>query len=114
MGNHARARRLKVINWGKKASGPDAFILAMIGANPPTPTMTDFGIEDCIAISPDAGTSSPVSVLHAGPINDAGTNTEAYGVAAFIRNCFVDCGQASPFTLDLRALSMAWCKGGVI
>jgi hypothetical protein len=81
MGNHARTRRIKVINWGKKASGPDCFVIAMITADPASgaTAVIDTGIKECIAIQPDANTSSPITVFHAGPKDDSGTNTEGFG-----------------------------------
>ena len=45
---------------------------------------------------------------------DSQHSEEAFGVGPYIRNCFVDCGQTTDFTKDFRALSMAWCKGGVV
>ncbi len=117
LGNHARVRRIKVINWGKKASGPDCFVIAALTADPASGVtgVADCGIEECIAIQPGTGTSGPVTVLHAGPKDDAGTNAEGYGTGPFIRNCFVDCGDlTNPLTYDIRGLSMAWCKAGIV
>lgn len=117
LGNHARVRRIKVINWGRKASGPDCFVIAALTADPASGVtgVVDCGIEECIAIQPGTGTSGPVTVLHAGPKDDAGTNAEGYGTGPFIRNCFVDCGAlANPLSHDVRGLSMAWCKAGVV
>lgn len=117
MGNHARTRRIKVINWGKKASGPDCFVIAMITADPASgaTAVIDTGIEDCIAIQPAAVTSSPITVFHAGPKDDSGSSVEGYGTGPFIRNCFCDCAAlANPLTFDIRGFSMAWCKAGIV
>jgi hypothetical protein len=117
MGNHARTRRIKVINWGKKASGPDCFVIAMITADPASgaTAVIDTGIEECIAIQPDANTSSPITVFHAGPKDDSGSNAEGFGTGPFIRNCFCDCAAlTNPLTFDIRGLSMAWCKAGIV
>lgn len=117
MGNHARVRRIKVINWGKKASGPDCFVTATLTADPASGVtgVTDCGIEECIAIQPASATSSPITVFHAGPKDDSGTNAEGFGTGPFIRNCFVDCAALSnPLTYDIRGLSLAWCKCGLV
>jgi hypothetical protein len=55
LGNHARVRRVKVINWGKKTAGPDCFVISTITADPPSGVMgvIDTGIEECIAITPE-------------------------------------------------------------
>src|SRR5207247_3424465 len=73
-GNQARTRRIKIINWGKKAFGPDCFVIAMITADPASSAtaVIDTGIEDCIAIQPEATTSTPITVFHAGPKDDSG------------------------------------------
>src|SRR5207245_1253324 len=115
MGNHARVRRIKVINWGKKASGPDCFVVAVLTADPASGVtgVTDCGIEECFAITPSGGNVGPATVFHAGPKDDSGTNTEGYGIGPFIRNCFVDSGWPTS-TPECRGLSMAWCKGGIL
>ncbi len=115
MGNHARVRRIKVVNWGTKASGPACFVIAMITADPATGvnSATDAGIEECIAITPDSGNVGPATVFHAGPKDDSGTNAEAFGTGPVIRNCFVDCGSPTA-TPEYRGLSLAWCKGGIV
>src|ERR1041385_4563936 len=115
MGSYALTRRVKVINWGRKTSGPDCFVVAMITADPASGVtgVSDCGIEECIAITPDGGNVGPATVFHAGPKDDSGTNAEGYGVGPFIRNCFVDCGWPTA-TAETRGLSLAWCKGGVV
>jgi hypothetical protein len=117
VGNHGRVRRIKIINWGRKSSGPDGFVVSMITADPASGVsgVIETGIEECIAIQPDTGTSSPVTVFHAGPKDDTGTNAEGFGTGPFIRNCFVDCvALTNPLSFDIRGLSMAWCKGGTV
>jgi hypothetical protein len=117
MGSHCRARRLKVINWGTKTSGPGCFVIAMITADPASGVagVTDTGIEECIAIQPvDHPTNvGPVTVLRVGPKDDAGTDNEGFGTGPFIRNCFVDCGSPTA-TPEYRGISMSWCKGGIV
>lgn len=115
MGNHARARRIKAINWGKKSSGPDCYVIALLTADPPSgvPGVVDTGMEECIAITPGNGIDGPITVFHAGPKDDAGVNAEGYGTEPFIRYCFVDFGWPTA-TAECRGLSMAWCKGGIV
>jgi hypothetical protein len=115
MGNYARVHSIKVKNWGKKTSGPDCFVIAMVTADPASGVtgVSGCGIEECIAITPDSGNVGPATVFHAGPKDDAGTNAEGYGTGPFIRNCFVDCGWPTA-TAETRGLSMAWCKGGIV
>src|SRR5207245_5208862 len=76
MGNHARVRRIKVINWGTKSSSRPCFVIAVITADPPSGVtgVTDCGIEECIAITPGSGNVGPVTLLHAGGIETAATN----------------------------------------
>jgi hypothetical protein len=114
MGNYARVRRIKVVYWGKKASGPDCFVIAMITADPASGVLgvIDTGIEECIAITPGNGNDGPITVFHSGPKDDAGANAEGYGTGPFIRNCFVDFGWPTA-TAECRGLSLAWCKGGI-
>ncbi len=119
LGNYARVRGIKVKNWGKKASGPDCFVIATITADPASGVtgVTDCGIEECIAITP-GGSEVPVTVFHAGPKDDLGTNAESYGTGPYIRNCFVDCAFGQPpvpdLTKDFRGPSITWCKGGIV
>lgn len=111
LGNHARIRRLKLINWGSNNARP-CFVASAITATDLT-WVEDCGIEDCIAVYPASGggNTGPVTVFHAGAIESPQSVPQNYGVAPYIRNCFVD---ASPSTLEIRALSMAWCKAGII
>jgi hypothetical protein len=133
MGNHVRIRRVKAINWGNKLSTKTSLVLAVIMAEPETGgTMTDCGIEECIAIqlasTPSTSTVGEVLILHAGGKlvrsngndYDAVNELEGYGLGAFIRNCFVDCdstgslGNGTDYRSKFRALSMSSCKGGII
>src|SRR6266516_1761374 len=116
MGNHARVRRIKVINWGTKSSTRPCFVIGVVTADPPSGVtgVTDCGIEECMAVTPGSGNVGPVTLLHAGGIESAATNVTGLGIGPFIRNCFVDAGQTSPFPNEIRGLSMAWCKGGIV
>src|SRR5207249_3135325 len=98
-----------------KSSAPACFVIAMITADPPSGVtgVTDSGIEECIAITPDTANVGPATVFHAGPKDDSGTNAEGFGTGPFIRNCFVDCGWPTA-TAETRGLSMAWCKAGIV
>jgi hypothetical protein len=75
-GNYTRVRRVKVIGWGAKTSGPACFVVALLTADPASSiaALTNPGIEDCIGINPDSNTNSGVStaVFHIGPKDDAG------------------------------------------
>ena len=115
MGNHARVRRIKVVNWGANAAIP-GFVVSMVTADADfgLTGVTDCGIEEVIAVSPAASPSGAlITVLQAGPKDDSGSNAEGYGIGPFIRNCFVDCGSPNA-DADYRGLSMAWCKGGIV
>jgi hypothetical protein len=115
LGNSTRVRRIKVVNWGKKTGGPDCFVIAMITADPGSGVagVNDTGIEECMAITPGSGNVGPVTIFHAGPQDDTGTNAEGYGTGAVIRNNFADCGWPTD-TTEARGLSLAWCKAGVV
>jgi len=116
MGNYSRVRRVKVINWGRKSSGPaESFVVTMITADPASGVtgVVSTGIEDCIAITPGSTAAGPVNVFQVGPKDDSGTNAEAFGVGPFIRNCFVDSNWPTN-TSEVRGLSMAWCKAGLV
>jgi len=118
MGNHSRVVRVKVKNWGVKSGGPSGFVVAMLTGDPTIGVngVTNCGIQECIVVVGDQAPSAPgfVNVLHVGGKEGAASPDEAFGLGPYIRNCFVDCGQTSDFTKDFRALSMAWCKGGVV
>jgi hypothetical protein len=120
MGNHARVRRLKLINWGTAASSRPCFVVSLVTASD-VAWVEDCGIEECIAINPASASSSPpatntgpMTVFHAGGTEAPPLTPLADGVAPFIRNCFVDAGESSPFSPEIRGLSMAWCKAGII
>jgi len=68
MGNHAKVRRIRAINWGTKNSTNPCFVIAVLTADPGSGVneVVNSGIEDCIAISPDSNNVGPVIVLHAG------------------------------------------------
>jgi hypothetical protein len=56
-----------------------------------------------------------VSVLHVGGAAGQSFSHERHGKSPYIRNCFVDCSVTTPSpTGKFRALSMAWCRGGVV
>ena len=116
MGNHARVRRIKVVNWGTKSSSRPCFVIAVITSDPLSGVtgVTDCGIEESIAITPGSGNVGPVTLMHAGGSETAATNVSGFGLRPFIRNCFADAGQTSPFANEIRGLSMAWCIGGIV
>lgn len=116
-GNHCRVSRTKAIHWGTKNSSKRCFVFAVItAASAPSYSETyNVGIEDCIATDPGS-TAQPVAVFHAGGKEDLLPDSrEAFGTAPFIRNCFIDAGVVTPSpTGNVRALSMGWCRGGVV
>jgi len=116
MGNHSRVVRVKVKNWGNKSTGTPRFVMAMLTGDPSNNVtgVVNCGIEECIALSPHSSAVGPMTVLHVGGKETAGTSEEAFGLGPYIRNCFVDCEQTTDFTKDFRALSIAWCKGGIV
>jgi len=115
MGNHVGVRRIKVKNWGTRGSGWPCFAIAVITADPASGVngVTDAGIEECLVVQPGSNTTGEVTLLHVGGKVNAATNTEGFGLGCYIRNCFVDCAPVD-FSKDFRALSMGWCKTGVI
>jgi hypothetical protein len=117
MGNHSRVVRVKVKNWGNKATGTPGFVIAMLTGDPASGVIgvSNCGIEECIAVSPHASAVGPVTVLHVGGREVPNTAAaEPLGLGPYLRNCFVDCGQATPFTLECRALSMTCCRSGIV
>jgi hypothetical protein len=113
-GNHARVRRLKLINWGTRDTSRPCFVVCLVTATD-LAWVEDCGTEECIALSPAAANLGPVNVLHAGGTEAPPACAPGFGVAPYIRNCFVDAGQSPPSsTIEIRGLSMAWCKAGII
>jgi hypothetical protein len=126
MGNHARIRRVKVVNWGTKSNQRPCYVLAAIvadsfyasGAHWGT-EVANTGIEECIAVDPgNSPSDSSVTVLHVGPSELTGSDRlERFGSSPFLRNCFVDCGglsDAGGWRPQFRALSMGACRAGVV
>jgi len=74
MGNYARVRRIKVINWGSNSAKP-LFVVCLVMADDASTTapVTNCGIEEVIAISPASSPSgATITALHAGPAADSG------------------------------------------
>lgn len=120
MGNHARIQRVKVKNWGTKSGSVPCFALSVITAYPDSgpSDVVNAGIEGCVVIEPHSGNIGLGTALNAGSQSDISFIKEGHAKSPFIRNCFVDCGVATPNpnpTLwKYRALSMGWCRGGVV
>jgi hypothetical protein len=116
MGNHSRVVRVKVTNWGNKSGGTPGFVIAMLTGDPASGVdgVANCGIEECIAVSPHGSAAGPITVLHVGGKEDATNLVEPLGLSPYLRQCFVDCGQASPFTKEFRALSMNCCQSGIV
>jgi hypothetical protein len=118
MGNHVKVYRVRAINWGTKTSQKSCFVIAVLTGDRSAglTEQANVGISDCVAEFPDGnGTAAPITVLHVGGKEAGASDAEAFGKAPYIRNCFVDCGSlASPLTADIRALSMGWCRAGIV
>ena len=114
-GNHARVQRVRAINWGSKSTATECRVISVITSDPesPEPEITNTGIQDCVVDSPFTGSVATVTALHAGVRKLTGDVIEYFGKSPFIRNCFVD-GGTTALTVDLRALSMNACRGGVV
>lgn len=117
MGNHVRVSRVKAKNWGTKTGSQPCYAVAVITGDRSAglTEVIDTGIEECIAVLPDASVSNvgPAVAFHAGGKEDAASNAEAYGKGPYIRNCFVDCGSPTA-TPEYRGLSIGWCRGGIV
>lgn len=128
MGNYARVVRTKLTHWGCRNASLPMFGIALLTGNTDTgsgatdvPGVVNCGIQDCIVIAPQdvAEIKGPISLLHVGgPETATSTSTPAVGTSPYLRDCYVDCGQTTlTNTTDakrLRALSMSWCRGGVV
>ena len=120
MGHHCRIERVKAVNWGTKSVTTPCYVIAVVTAAPASNVteVVDSGILDCTVVQPGTSISGgKVTLLHAGARNDVATDVEGYGLAPFIRQCFVDCLPASgtpDLTYDYRGISMGWCRGGVV
>ena len=116
LGSHVRVGRIKVINWGGNAAAKlSAVCLVMADDAASGVIATDSGMENVIAVSPASSElGALITALHVGPAVDDGLSAkERYGLAPYIRNCFVDCGWPT-ITTEFRGVAMAWCKGGVV
>lgn len=119
MGNHSRVVRVKVINWGSNSASL-SFVIGMLTGNGTTNpnAVVNCGIQECVVLSPVAGgvTGGNIAVLHIGA-SEAQSGTTGNGIGGYIRDCFVDCGQTignAATDKFYRALSMSWCKAGVV
>jgi hypothetical protein len=91
LGNHAKVRRLKVINWGTKSATRPCFVVSVITATDLI-WVEDCGIEECIIVNADGTNVGPVTLLHCGASEVPPANPQNYGLAPYIRNCFADAG----------------------
>lgn len=138
MGNAARVRRVKIINWGARTVGgppppPRAFGIVCLTGDPLGGAygIDSTGIEECYALSPfvevtnSAGaTITAFSVGHwKYDLSPAASSREALGKSPFIRNCYVNGGDdtfvpslvmPNGTRATVIATSMAWCRGGVV
>jgi hypothetical protein len=117
MGNHAHIERVKVKNWGAKSASVPCFALSVITAYPDSgpADVVNGGIESCVVVEPYNSNAAPVTALNVGSQNDLSFTKEGHAKSPFIRNCYVDCGVATPSPSgNFRAISAGWCRGGVV
>jgi hypothetical protein len=116
MGNHVRIQRVKARKWGANASR-SCFVFSLVTGHVVGSTVTEVancGFVECIAIEPFGTAGQVVTVFHTGAKDGhEGALVEAYARGPYIRECFVDCGSL-PSNYEVRALSMGWCKGGIV
>jgi hypothetical protein len=116
MGSHSRVARVKAINWGRRSGGPSpGYVIAMLTGDAPSGVagVVNCGIESCIVVNRDAASFAGMVALHVGGREGASGAQSTLGTGAYIRNCFVD-GGGTGTPVDIRALSMALCRGGVV
>lgn len=126
MGNHARAVRVRAVNFGTKDATKPCMVFAMLTGNTNTGNsatnelgVANCGLSECAALKPNFSTLGPVTAFHVGGSEAAGS-TEAVGFGPYIQNCFADFTlPTSPnpsvdLSKDLRGISMAWCSGGMV
>jgi len=120
MGNHTRLYRVKAVNWGSHSGGLPCSALSCITALPDSGVLEilNTGMEGCIVVSPGTGNEAACTALNAGNPDDVSFIADGHGKSPYIRNCFVDCGVATPnpnpATGKYRGVAMGWCRGGVV
>jgi len=118
MGDHVRICRVKAINWGTKFSSRPCYVFSLITGSPDNvvPEAVNAGIENCVAITPGVGNNGVVTVFNVGSQDDLSFTRESHAKSPFVRDCFADCGQATPDPINgkYRGISMGWCRGGVV
>ena len=117
MGQQATVRRVKVIKWGTKTSQQPCYAMALILADPSwtTAQVAHSGFEECLALDPYGSMPAgvPIHVFYVGPKSQPGASLEGEGISPFIRYCYAD-GSGLSLDLDIRALTMAWCRNGIV
>ena len=121
LGSYARIRRVKAINWGTNSVSVPCYVFSLLTANPgatPLPLeAVNCGIEDCYGVKPATTVAGgSVTVVNVGSQLDLSFTSEIHAKSPFVRNCYVDCGVGTPSVTApiFRALSMGWCRGGVL
>jgi hypothetical protein len=120
MGNNARVRRVKVQGFGTNKAGLTAYVVSVVTACENASGVfeaANAGIEDCYAMLPGTSVATGQVVIFntGGPDDTVPTKLELQGKSPFIRNCYVDCGVATPSLTSpmFFALSLSACRGGV-
>lgn len=127
MGNHSRVTRVKLSFWGNRSS-VTVFGIGLLTGNTDTGSgatdvtgVVNCGIQDCIVVPPQDNTAitGPMNLLHVGGKETTiASSTRAYGLNPYIRTSYVDCGQTTLANTAAakvyRALSMSWCRGGLV
>jgi len=120
MGEHVRIFRVRAINWGSKDSNKACSVLSCITAHPAVGVseVAHSGVDECVVVSPGAGNVAACTALSAGNPDSVSFVADGHGKSPYIRNCFVDCGVATPnpnpATGKYRGVAMGWCRGGVV
>lgn len=125
MGNNARVRRVKIINWGSRATSIKAFGIVCLTGDPEGGVfgIDNTGIEDCYALSPNISVASTVATAFAVghwkyEASAATHNRQPEGKSPCIRNCYINGGAdtfvPTPDTPRIIGMSMCWCRGGVL
>lgn len=117
MGEHVRIFRVRAINWGSKDTGRPCSVLSCITALPASgvPEVANAGIEGCVVVSPGAGNVAACTAVSIGNPDEVSFAADGHGKSPCIRNCFIDCGVATPSPSgNYRAISAGWCRGGVV
>ena len=109
-GTHVFLRRIRLKNFGNQGTGVACYGLSAATAYQPNHPYNCL-IEECLVQEPGGANSNPVVCLHVG--SATGTGILSYHTACAIRNCWVDCSDAT-FTKEYQAISAMFGKGTIV